>query len=35
MAVRELFKEYFPTEQGRIDWQDRHVRRGTLYNKDV
>ena len=31
MAVRELFKEYFPTEQGRIDWQDRHVRRGTLF----
>ena len=31
MAVRELFKEYFHTEQGRIDWQDRHVRRGTLF----
>ncbi|XP_059930001.1 uncharacterized protein LOC132473757 [Gadus macrocephalus] len=31
MAVRELFKEYFQTEPGRIDWQDRHVRRGTLH----
>lgn len=32
MAVREIFKEYFQTDQGRIDWQDRHVRRGTLSN---
>ena len=31
IAVRELFKENFHTEPGRIDWQDRHVRRGTLY----
>ena len=32
MAVREIFKEYFQTDQGRIDWQDRHVRRGTHFN---
>ncbi|CAL8310950.1 unnamed protein product [Gadus morhua 'NCC'] len=25
IAVRELFKENFHTEPGRIDWQDRHV----------
>lgn len=28
MTVREIFKEYFQTDQGRLDWQDRHVRRG-------
>ncbi|XP_070819492.1 uncharacterized protein [Chaetodon trifascialis] len=32
MVVREIFKEYFQTDEGRIDWQDRHVRRGTLLN---
>lgn len=30
MAIREIFKEYFQTEQGRIHWQDAHIRRGTL-----
>ncbi|KAK0153028.1 Protein ALP1-like [Merluccius polli] len=32
MTVRETFKEFFQTDQGRIDWQDRHVRRGTVNN---
>ena len=32
MTVRETFKEFFQTDQGKIDWQDRHVRRGTLNN---
>ncbi|XP_063049901.1 uncharacterized protein LOC134444562 [Engraulis encrasicolus] len=32
LAVREIFKEYFQTDQGRLEWQDQHVRRGTLLN---
>ncbi|KAL2086109.1 hypothetical protein ACEWY4_017168 [Coilia grayii] len=27
MAVREIFKEYFQTDEGRLEWQDQHVRR--------
>lgn len=32
MAVREIFKEYFQTDEGWLEWQDKHVRRGTLLN---
>uniref|UniRef100_A0A667WTX2 DDE Tnp4 domain-containing protein n=1 Tax=Myripristis murdjan TaxID=586833 RepID=A0A667WTX2_9TELE len=29
LAVREIFKEFFQTDQGMLHWQDQHVRRGT------
>lgn len=30
LAVREIFKEFFQTDQGMIHWQEQHVQRGTL-----